>query len=322
MNLRELYETSIRLGIALDVRGEAALQALLEERRREYEALPERHKPYFDLERLRNPFGDVRIANGPDDVELHTIILGINIGVQELLLADRLRATGTRIDAVIAHHTSGIGVAASLRRDIMAVNIDYLITEGVPRDAAERCIDAYIHDNWLNLEDFNRIGPDTARLLGFPLACIHTPADYYIGEGIRPVLEATAPHTAGEVTDALYDIAEVQGAALASGAGPRLMSGEADWPAGRIMFKFGGGRILPPDAYPLLGEAGVNTVIQIGCGPAHARAAHEAGVAIVRMPHAAADNLGINLLLDAVEREHGPLNVIPCNYFERIRRSS
>src|SRR5688572_29549573 len=151
MNLRELYETSIRLGIALDVRGEAALQELLEERRREYEALPERHKPYFDQERLRNPFGDVRIANGPDDVELHTIILGINIGVQEILLADRLRASGTRIDAVIAHHTNGIGVAASLRRDIMAVNIDYLINEGVPRDQAERCIDAYIHEGWLNL---------------------------------------------------------------------------------------------------------------------------------------------------------------------------
>ena len=56
-----------------------------------------------------------------------------------------------------------------------------------------------------------------------------------------------------------------------------------------------------PEAYTLLGKAGVNTVVQIGCTPVHARAAREAGVTIVRVPHAACDNIGINLLLDAVE---------------------
>src|SRR5918998_157490 len=110
MNLRDLYETSVHLGMALDVRGEAALQAQMERARQEYESLPPWQQPYFDQERFRNPFGDVRIANGPDDVELHTILLGINIGVPELLLADRLRSKGQRIDAVIAHHTHGIGV--------------------------------------------------------------------------------------------------------------------------------------------------------------------------------------------------------------------
>jgi chloramphenicol O-acetyltransferase len=40
----------------------------------------------------------------------------------------------------------------------------------------------------------------------------------------------------------------------------------------------------------------------------------------VRIPHAAVDNLGINLFLDEVERRLGPMNVIPCNYFERITR--
>ncbi len=323
MNLRQLYETSIWLGMALDIRGAAALEQVLEARWREYEALPDWERPYFDQERLRNPFGDVRIAYSPrppQEVELNTVLLGIDIGIPELLLADRLRATGTPVDAVIAHHTTGTGVAASLRQDIMSVNIDYLVHEGVPRDEAERCINAYIHNDWLNLEDFNRIGPDTARLLGFPLICIHTPADYYISEGIRPVLDAAAPQTAGDVARALYALPEVQGAARAAGAGPRVMSGDEHWPAGRIMFKFGGGRILPPDAYPLLGKAGVNTVVQIGCTPAHARAAQEAAIAIVRLPHAAADNLGLNLLLDDVERLHGPLHVIPCNAFERIRR--
>ena len=323
MNLRQLYATSVELGIALDVRGRAALERQMAAARRAYEALPEWQRPYFDQERLRNPFGDVRIAYCPRDpaeVELDTILLGINIGVPELLLADRLRERGTRVDAVIAHHTHGIGVAPSLVDDFMPVAIDFLAAEGVPRDAAERCIGAYIAEKQDALEDFHRIGPDTARLLGFPLACIHTPCDYYIGEGIRPVLRAAAPRTAADVVQALLTVPEVQGAARAAGALPRIMSGAPEWPVERLLLKFGGGYILPPEAYTLLGRAGVQAVVQIGCAPAHAKAAAEAGVAIVRVPHAACDNIGINLLLDEVERRHGPLHVIPCHAFQRIRR--
>ncbi|MGH2351914.1 MAG: hypothetical protein ACRDI2_11945 [Chloroflexota bacterium] len=320
MRLKDLYETSIRLGMSLDPRGEAALQTQMARRRQQYEALPAWQQPYYDQERFRNPFGDVRIVNGPEDVELRTIMLGINIGVPELLLADRLRAQGQRVDAVIAHHTHGIGVSPSLVHDFMPVAVEFLAAEGVPRGEAQRVIDGYIEEKERDLEDFHRIGPDTARLLHFPLACIHTPADYYIGEGVRPVIEAAQPQTVEDVVRALYAIPEVQSAAHVTGAGPRIMSGTGEWPAGRMLLKFGGGYILPPEAYTLLGQAGVNTVLQIGCGSPHARAAQEAGVAIVRIPHAACDNIGINLLLDDVERELGPLQVIPCNSFERIKR--
>ena len=320
MNLRDLYETSVRLGTALDVRGAAALQQQLERARRAFEALPDWQKPYFDQERLHNPFGDTRIVNGPDDVELDTVLLGIDIGVPELLLADRLRSQGRPIDAVIAHHTTGMGLAPSLVHDFMPVAIDFLAAEGVARPDAERVIDAYVEEKWQNLEDSHRIGPDTARLLGFPLACIHTPADYFIGEGLRPAIQEAEPRTVDDVVRALYTIPEVQSAARITGAGPRIMSGAWDWPAGRLLLKFGGGYILPPEAYTLLGKAGVNTVVQIGCLPPHARAAEEAGVAIVRVPHAACDNVGINLLLDEVERVHGRLHVIGCHAFERVRR--
>lgn len=309
--------------MALDVRGRAALERQMAAAREEYEALPAWQRPFFDQERCRNPFGDVRIAYSPRDsaeVELETILLGINIGVPELLLADRLRERGQRIDAVIAHHTTNIGVAPSLVQDFMPVAIDFLVGEGVPREDAERCITASMAEKQDALEDSHRIGPDTARLLGFPLACIHTPCDYYIGEGMRPVLAAAAPETAGDVVRALMAIPEVQGAARISGALPRIMSGAPDWPVQRTLLKFGGGYILPPEAYALLGQAGVQAVVQIGCTPAHARVAEEARVAIIRVPHAACDNIGINLLLDEVERRHGPLDVVPCHTFERIRR--
>jgi hypothetical protein len=319
MNLRELCETSVRLGMALDIRGQDALRRQMDARRREYEALPDWRKPYYNQERFWNPYGDVRIANGPEDAELRTILLGIDVHVPELLLADRLRSKGTRIDAVIAHHAHGVGISPFLSWDSMSVMVDMLANEGVPRADAEAAIFPYIEEKIAGQEDFHRIGPDTARLLNLPLACIHTPADYHIAVGVRPVVEAARPATVGDVVRALHAIPEVQSAARL-GASPRIMTGDASWPAGRILYKFGGGYILPPAAYPLLGQAGVNTVLQISCGPEHARAAREAGVAIVRIPHAACDNIGINLLLDAVAKIHGPLDVIGCAAFERISR--
>jgi hypothetical protein len=322
VKLRELFDTSVRLGIALDMRGQAALDAQMARRRQEYEALPEWQKPYYDQERFRNPYGDVRLAyspTDPDQLEIQSIMLGIDIHVSELLLAERLRANGTRIDAVIAHHAHGIGRSPSLSWDTMTVLVDMMVAEGVDRTAAEASIYPYIEEKLRAVEDFHRIGPDTAKLLGFPLGCIHTPADYYIGVGVRAALDKAQPKTAGEIVQALLTIPEVASSGKI-GAEPRIMSGNAASPAGRILYKFGGGYILPPSAYSLLGKAGVNTVLQIACTPAHAAAAEEAGISIIRIAHAACDNIGINLLLDDVEKELGPLNVIPCGYYERISR--
>ena len=176
MRLIDLVETSVELGTALDPRGPEALRAQMERRRREYEALPAWQQPYYNRERFRNPFGDVRIANGPAETELRAVLLGIDIHLAEILLADRLRAAGTPIDAVIAHHAHGIGASPFLSWDSMSVMVDMLAAEGVPRADAEASIHPYIEEKIAQQEDFHRSGPDTARLLGFPLACIHTPA--------------------------------------------------------------------------------------------------------------------------------------------------
>jgi hypothetical protein len=176
-----------------------------------------------------------------------------------------------------------------------------------------------VHERWLGNEDVHRQGASTAAHLDLPLACIHTPADYAFEAGITRVVESSRPATLDDLVRALLSIPEVSSAA-GFGVLPRIMSGHPQRALGRYMVKGGGGRIFPPGAYPLLGAAGVNTVIQIGCGSAHAEAAEGAGVAIVRVPHCACDNFGINLLLDEVEQRLGPLEVIGCAGFERITR--
>ena len=191
MTLRELYEASIEIGREVDPRGREALDRQLEQRRQEYAALPDWRKPYYDRERFNNPYGDVRIVNGPEDTVLNTILMGVNIGTQELLLADNLRGGGTRIDAVISHHTNGIGVPAdTLIYDTVPYLVDLLEGAGVARADAEPHITDMMTDRWNYAEDFNRNGIDMAKLLEFPLACIHTPADFHHGQGVRGAIEA------------------------------------------------------------------------------------------------------------------------------------
>ena len=321
MTLRELYETAIEIGLEVDPRGREALDRQLERRREEYTALADWRKPYYDQERFNNPYGDVRIVNGPEDTELDTILMGINIGTQELLLADHLRANGTRIDAVISHHTNGIGVPAdTLIYDTVPYLVDLLEGAGVARADAEPHIADMMTDRWNYAEDFNRNGIDMAQLLGLPLACIHTPADFHHGRGVRGAIAAANAETVVDVVQALLALPEFQGAARI-GAIPRIMAGDAEQPAGRIFHQDGGGWMFPAEVIPLLREAGVGTFVTIGCPSEHQKIAEELGMGWVRMPHGACDNVGLNLLLDKVEQRLGPLNVIACNYFERVKRN-
>ena len=128
----------------------------------------------------------------------------------ELLLADHLRRKGVLVDAVVAHHTPNAGVAFNLAQDIMGVNVEMLVAQGVPLEDARRVIDPYVHERWLGNEDFTP-GPAGGAQLGLPFGCIHTPADYAFEAGIREVLQRSASH-GGDVVQALLTIPEVQSA--------------------------------------------------------------------------------------------------------------
>ena len=219
MKLSDLYQHSIRYGAALDVRGPQGLQRALEARRREYESLPTHEREAFDLERLSNPFGDVRLAYTPrpaSEIEIGTILLGIDIGVAELLLAGHLRRKGVPGDAVVAHHTPNAGVAFNLAQDIMGVNVEMLVAQGVPEEDARLVIDPYVHERWLGNDPR---GPSAARLFnrlvsrlplpnGRPLQHLRLPLlTPHAATDERPdsALDA-APLYAGETVARIHDI--------------------------------------------------------------------------------------------------------------------
>ncbi|MCY4436438.1 MAG: hypothetical protein OXE05_03795 [Chloroflexi bacterium] len=320
MTLRDLYETSIEIGRELDPRGQAAIERQLQRRRDEYAALPAWQQALYDQERFRNPYGDVRISNGPPETPIRTALVGINLHVQEMLLGVQLAAKGTPIDAFISHHTNSVGISASLVADFMEINADYLMWEGVPEDEARACIFDFMAARLQEHEDMHRIGPDTAKLLGYPLACIHTPVDYAHRQYINALFARERPETVGDVVELMLTLPEMQEAARI-GAVPRIMTGDPAQLTGRMHAKFAGGYAYPPSAFPLLAKAGVQTVVQVSAGSETVAACREHGIALVRLPHYATDNIGQNLLLDELMRRLEPFDVIPCNYFGRVDRA-
>ena len=94
MRLSEIYEIAITAGIAADPRGQAGVDRVLEQARKDYDALPEDKRWEFDIEALTNPYADTRILVGDPEAEVKSMLVGIDLEVGEVLLADTLRARG------------------------------------------------------------------------------------------------------------------------------------------------------------------------------------------------------------------------------------
>ena len=108
MKLIDVYRLAIETGMKHDPRPESDVKRLLEDERKAYDSMDEGKKQYFDTERLWNPYADSRLSYGDPDTEVTRLMWGIDIGTGEVLLADRLREKGQRIDALVAHHPLGL----------------------------------------------------------------------------------------------------------------------------------------------------------------------------------------------------------------------
>ena len=99
MKLSDFYRKAITSGIEHDPRGRSAVLGELDRRRKAFEAMLPPEKEFFDLESLQNPYADSRILVGSADQEIRSVLVGIDIDVGEILLADNLRSKGRKVDA-------------------------------------------------------------------------------------------------------------------------------------------------------------------------------------------------------------------------------
>ncbi len=319
MKLKDLFRNAIEIGMASDPRGKKNIEKLLKKHADRLKKAEGKEKEYFDVERTWNPFPDSRIINGTGNEEVTTVMVGVDIETPEVLLADRLRQKGTKIDALFIHHPEGRALGDLVR--VMPLQVDLLATYGVPVNASEALlrgdvdrIDRRIHaDNLLRTER-------AAELLGIPAFCCHTPTDNLVWELMEKDICKKEYDCVGDVMNALHDIPEYD--YFAKKGNPCIVvNGSRDGRTGKIVAsEFTGGTNGPEQLMEEQAKAGVGTVLSMHVTEKTLEVAKKYHVNLIQCSHMASDSIGINLMLDALTKKEKKLQVLDLSGFVRIKR--
>ena len=317
MILRDLYQKAIETGIMNDPRGRDAVLAELKRAEKDFQELKQEDKDLFDSEALKNPYSDSRILYGTGSEEVRRVLVGIDIEVGEVVLADRLRQRGEKIDLLISHHPEG-GAFANLAA-VMYMQSDILSRFGVPINIAEALMEGRAKEIERRLMPVNHSrAVDAARLLDVPFVCLHTPADNMVALFLQKLFDEQAPFRLSDVVDLLNTIPEYR-TALKMGAGPKVLQGDKNRRAGKIFVDMTGGTEGSKDIFRSLTTGGVNTIVGMHISEEHRKEAEKNHLNVVIAGHISSDNLGLNLLLD--ETIGGSdVEVLACSGFNRFSR--
>lgn len=317
MKLIQLYKKAIQIGIENDPRGKDEVLKDLEKRKKEYESIPEKKREFFDIESLENPYSDSRILFGTGEEEIKTIIVGIDMEVGEVVLADSLRKNGTPVDLILSHHPEGSAYARLF--SVMHMQADILGRFGVPINIAESLMEGRIKEVERKLMPINHTrAVDAARLLNIPFMCLHTPADNMVTTYLQKLFDEKKPYTLDDVIDLLLEIPEYRDAEK-NNAGPKILIGNKKRKAGKIFVDMTGGTEGAKDIFHSIALSGINTIVAMHLSEEHRKEAEKNHINIVIAGHIASDNLGLNLLLDKIT-EGEDIKILECSGFRRIKR--
>jgi putative NIF3 family GTP cyclohydrolase 1 type 2 len=319
MILRNFYQKSIEVGMANDPRGRDAVLQELERLTKDHEELKQDEKDLFDNDSLKNPYSDSRILHGSGDEEIRQVLVGVDIEVGEILLADTLRNRGEKIDLVLAHHPEGRAFANLSA--VMHMQSDILSLFGVPINIAEDLMEGRAKEIERRLMPINHTrAVDAARLLNIPFLCLHTPADNMVVTFLQRLFDDNKPHNLGDLFDLLKAIPEYSDA-MKIGVGPKILLGSKKRRAGKVFVDMTGGTEGSKDIFKSLTHAGVNTIVGMHMSEEHRKEAEKNHLNVIIAGHISSDNLGLNLLLDET-LQGSEVQILACSGYKRIGRLS
>ncbi len=263
-------------------------------------------------------FPDSAILFGNPNQEIKKIMVGIDIEVAELLLADRIRQK-EGLDLVIAHHPEGKAYAGL--HEVMALQVDLLKQAGVAKQTAVKLLEVRMREVQRRVLPQNHTRPvDAARLLGIPFMNMHTPADNHVYRFLGTLFKQKKPRKVLDIVNILKTIPEYQ-IADKFNTGPRVILGNPNRAVGKILLEMTGGTEGSKDVFDKLYKAGVRTLVSMHLSEEHFKKVKDANLNVVIAGHISSDTLGLNLLLDNLDKaaKH-PFQVISCSGFTRIKR--
>lgn len=289
MKLSYLYKQVIKFGIECDPRKEANIDS----------------------------YADTAILYGDGDIQIKKILVGIDIEVAELLLADRIRHQ-QGLDLIISHHPQGRALVSLYK--VMQLQVDLLRKIGISKSVAQQLLDErkreverrFLPQNYMR-------SVDAARTLNLPFMCIHTAADNHAYSFIQELMNKQKPKRLQDIVDILMDIPEYKEAA-GDYVGPRIILGNPKRSVGKIFVEMTGGTAGPKEVFAKLYKAGIRTLVSMHMSEEHFKKVKDTNLNVIIAGHMSSDTLGLNLLLDRIEKKER-LQIFNCSGFRRIRRS-
>lgn len=314
MKIADIHNLFTQKGIEADFRGVEGVQKLLDHKKSAFQKLSLKEQEEFDKEALENPYLDSGIYNIAQDQEIKRVLVGIDIGPEEILLAKQLG----NIDLVIAHHPIGKGLAQLA--DVMELQCDVYNFYGVPINVAEGLMRERISEvaRGVNASNHQRT-VDTARILNVNLMNSHTSSDNMAAKFLRDFIDNKKFERVGDIINALKEIPEYK-EAMKIGVGPKIFVGAPDHRCGKIaLSEITGGTEGSPKLYEKIAQAGIGTVIGMHVSEDHKKEAEAAHINIVIAGHMSSDSLGMNLLMDELQKQS--IEIVACSGFTRFSRS-
>ncbi|MCM8831813.1 MAG: NGG1p interacting factor NIF3 [Candidatus Omnitrophica bacterium] len=317
MKLQEIYRKIIDLGIEADIRGKKQIAQILSQKKDYYEKLEENKKVFFDKDALFNPFSDTRILFGPSDVNINSMIVGIDVDVEELLFVQMLKDKGEKIDLVVSHHP--VGKAYASFYEVMDLQVDLFHKEGLSLGISENLLTQRKAEVERRVSSANHQRcVDIAKWLNINLLCAHTPADNLAYAYIKELMDKNKPATLGKILDILFSIKEYQDAASNNNP-PKIIIGSNSSRVSKIHIEFTGGTEGPVNIYSKLSASGIDTIIAMHQSEEHFKKCKEENINVIFAPHIASDTLGMNLLLDNLEKKE-KFKIYEFSGFRRFSR--
>jgi len=317
LKLRKLYELVVQEGINADPRTQSEIKAVLAAEKKKFEKLEEKDQSFFDEDRLFNPFADSRILYGDADTTIKTAIVGIDMEVGEMVLVDRLREKGTKIDLVIGHHPDGHALANF--QEVMALQANIFCNQGVPIAIAENLTKERMSEVGRSVSAANHMQTvDAATLLDIPFMCMHTPADNHVYSYLQGLFNKKKPKQLKDIMKILEAQPEYNEAKKRN-ASPFILAGSPESSAGKVLVDMTGGTEGSREIFSRLAQSGISTIVCMHLSESHFKKAREQKINVINAGHIASDNLGINLVLDKVCKKE-KIKIIEASGFRRFVR--
>lgn len=319
MKLKKMFQRAVEIGIEADPRGKKEIDKVLKKHADKHKKLEGREKEHFDLERTWNPYSDSRIINGTGEEDIAVLMVGIDMETQEMLLADRLREKGEKIDGILIHHPEGRALADLDK--VMSMQVDILEDVGVPVNISEAQLNPRVARIWRAIHPDNLFRTErAAELLGFPAFCCHTITDNLAWRLVENAVCTKQFDDLNAIVNALTDIPEYEYYAQ-KGNPPIIVNGSGSGRPGKLAAtEFTGGTNGPEDFLEAQARAGVGTILTMHATEKTLEEARKHHVNMIQCSHMASDAMGVNLLLDRLAKEEKRLRTIDVSGFVRIKR--